>query len=92
MEDKTTKRYPIEGVENTYQNWQWWDLHKEWIDNFEVTSQSTGDLEQMYEDLLREECERQIRLSKGLDWKSLAHMCASHYTKFGIRVESICES
>ena len=34
-------------------------LIEEWIDNFEVTSQSVGDLEQQYEDLLREKTEQQ---------------------------------
>tara|TARA_B100001109_G_C18793805_1_gene441437 strand:- start:104 stop:337 length:234 start_codon:yes stop_codon:yes gene_type:complete len=48
-----------------------------WMDNFEVTSQDAGDLEQQYEDLLREKTEKMIRESEGLDWKSIAYMTAS---------------
>lgn len=49
---------------------------EKWIDNFEVTSQSVGDLEQQYEDLLREKTEQMIRESEDLDWKSIAYMTA----------------
>lgn len=54
-----------------------------WIDNFEVTSQSVGDLEQQYEDLLREKTEQMIQESEGLDWKSIAYMTASLLVSMG---------
>ena len=38
-----------------------------WIDNFEQTSQDVGDLEQQYEDLLREKTKQMILESEGLD-------------------------
>ena len=58
-------------------------LIEEWIDNFEVTSQSVGDLEQQYEDLLREKTEQMISESEGLDWKSIAYMTASLLVSMG---------
>ena len=54
-----------------------------WIDNFQVTSQSVGDLEQQYEDLLREKTEQMIRESEGLDWKSIAYLTARLYVELG---------
>ena len=56
------------------------NVHEEidlWMENFEETSQDAGDLEQQYEDLLREKTEKMIRESEGLDWKSIAYMTAS---------------
>ena len=43
-----------------------------WIDNYEVTSQDVGDIEQKYEDVGREKTERMIQESEGLDWKSIS--------------------
>ena len=62
------------------------NIHEEeelWIDNFDVTSQSVGDLEQQYEDLLREKTEKMIRESEGLDWKSIAYMTAQLLVSMG---------
>tara|TARA_R100000008_G_C3542101_1_gene145377 strand:- start:539 stop:772 length:234 start_codon:yes stop_codon:yes gene_type:complete len=54
-----------------------------WIDNFEETSQNVGDLEQQYEDLLREQTQQMIHESEGLDWKSIAYMTASLLVSMG---------
>ena len=54
-----------------------------WIDNFEVTSQSVGDLEQLYEDMLREKTEQMIQESEGFDWKSIAYMAARLLVSMG---------
>jgi len=66
-----------------------------WIDNFDVTSQSVGDLEQQYKDLLREnmnwKIEQMISESEGLDWKSIAYMTASLYVELGYTCASLIE-
>tara|TARA_R100000234_G_C4872738_1_gene124000 strand:+ start:10 stop:264 length:255 start_codon:yes stop_codon:yes gene_type:complete len=69
-----------------------------WIDNFDVTSQSVGDLEQEYEDLLREDktieseqLEKMILESEGLDWKSIAYMTASLLVSMGYTCASLIE-
>ena len=62
-----------------------------WIDNFEVTSQNVGDLEQQYEDMLREKTEEMIRESEGLDWKSIAYMTASLLVSMGYTCASLIE-
>ena len=62
-----------------------------WIDNFEVTSQSVGDLEQEYEDLLREKTEEMIRESEGLDWKSIAYITARLKVEMGYTCASLIE-
>jgi len=54
-----------------------------WIDNFEETSQDVGDLEQQYEDLLREKTKQMILESEGLDWKSIAYMTARLNVEMG---------
>ena len=62
------------------------NIHEEielWIDNFDVTSQNVGDLEQEYEDLLREKTEIMIRESEGLDWKSIAYITARLKVELG---------
>lgn len=70
------------------------NVHEEeelWIDNFQVTSQNVGDLEQYYEDLLREDktieseqLEKMIRESEGLDWKSIAYRTAQLLVSMGM--------
>ena len=70
------------------------NVHEEidlWIDNFDVTSQSVGDLEQQYEDLLRsdksiesEQLEKMIRESENIDWKSIAYMTAQLLVSMGM--------
>ena len=77
------------------------NIHEEielWIDNFDVTSQSVGDLEQEYEDLLREDktieseqLEKMIYESEGLDWKSIAYMTASLLVSRGYTCASLIE-
>ena len=62
-----------------------------WIDNFEVTSQSVGDLEQQYEDLLREKTKQMIIESEGLDWKSIAYMTARLNVEMGYTCASLIE-
>ena len=62
-----------------------------WIDNFEVTSQSVGDLEQLYEDMLREKTEQMIQESEGIDWKSIAYMAASLLVSMGKTCASTIE-
>ena len=62
-----------------------------WIDNFEVTSQSVGDLEQQYEDLLREKTKQMILESEGLDWKSIAYMTARLKVEMGFTCASLIE-
>ena len=62
-----------------------------WIDNFEVTSQSVGDLEQQYEDLLREKTKQMILESEGLDWKSIAYMTARLNVEMGYTCASLIE-
>ena len=64
---------------------------EKWIDNFEVTSQSVGDLEQQYEDLLREKTEQMILDSEGLDWKSIAYMTARLKVEMGFTCASLIE-
>ena len=54
-----------------------------WIDNFEVTSQDVGDLEQLYEYFLIEKTKLMIEESEGLDWKSIAYMTASLLVSMG---------
>ena len=61
------------------------------MDNFQVTSQSVGDLEQTYEDLLREETERMILESEGLDWKSIAYRTAELLVSMGQTCASLIE-
>ena len=78
-----------------------WSRHEEielWMDNFDVTSQSVGDLEQEYEDLLRsdktiesEQLEKMILESEGLDWKSIAYMTASLLVSMGYTCASLIE-
>ena len=80
--------------------WQWM-IEEEielWIDNFQVTSQDVGDLEQQYEDLLRldktiesEQLEKMIRESEGLDWKSIAYMTAQLLVSMGYTCASLIE-
>jgi hypothetical protein len=62
-----------------------------WMDNFEVTSQDVGDLEQQYEDLLRQKTEEMIRESEGLDWKSIAYMTARLKVEMGYTCASSIE-
>ena len=62
-----------------------------WIDNFEVTSQNVGDLEQQYEDMLREKTEEMIRESEGLDWKSIAYRTAELLVSMGYTCASLIE-
>ncbi len=64
---------------------------EKWIDNFEVTSQSVGDLEQQYEDLLREKTKQMILESEGLDWKSIAYMTARLKVEMGFTCASLIE-
>jgi len=64
---------------------------EKWIDNFEVTSQSVGDLEQQYEDLLREKTEQMILDSEGLDWKSIAYMTARLKVEMDFTCASLIE-
>ena len=70
------------------------NIHEEielWIDNFQVTSQSVGDLEQQYEDLLREQTEKMIRESENIDWKSIAYMTAQLLVSMGMTCENTIE-
>ena len=73
-----------------------------WVDNFEATSQSVGDLEQQYEDLLTdptqsnnrlttEEVEEMIFESEGLDWESIAYMTARLLVSMGMTCASTIE-
>jgi len=62
-----------------------------WIDNFEVTSQSVGDLEQQYEDLIKDKTELMIRESEGLDWKSIAYITARLKVEMGYTCASSIE-
>jgi hypothetical protein len=62
-----------------------------WMDNFEVTSQDVGDLEQQYEDLLRQKTEEMIRESEGLDWKSIAYMTSRLKVEMGYTCASSIE-
>lgn len=62
-----------------------------WIDNFDVTSQSVGDLEQQYEDLLRLKTKEMISESEGLDWKSIAYITACLKVEMGYTCASSIE-
>ena len=62
-----------------------------WIDNFDVTSQNVGDLEQQFEDLLREQTDQRIRESEGLDWKSIAYITARLKVEMGYTCASSIE-
>tara|TARA_R110002020_G_scaffold17765_7_gene62047 strand:+ start:1932 stop:2165 length:234 start_codon:yes stop_codon:yes gene_type:complete len=62
-----------------------------WIDNFEITSMSEGDLEQQYEDLLREKTELMIRESENIGWKSIAYITARLKVEMGYTCASLIE-
>ena len=62
-----------------------------WLDNFEVTSMSVGDLEQLFEDMLREKTEQMIQESEGIDWKSIAYITAALKVKMGYTCASSIE-
>tara|TARA_R110002012_G_scaffold194939_1_gene363162 strand:- start:1676 stop:1909 length:234 start_codon:yes stop_codon:yes gene_type:complete len=62
-----------------------------WIDNFEITSMNEGDLEQQFEDLLREQTELRIRLSENIGWKSIAYITARLKVEMGYTCASLIE-
>jgi len=62
-----------------------------WIDNFEITSASEGDLEQQFEDLLREQTEERIRESENIGWKSIAYITACLKVEMGYTCASSIE-
>lgn len=62
-----------------------------WLDNFEVTSMSVGDLEQQYEDLVMLYAKEMISESEGLDWKSIAYITAALKVKMGYTCASSIE-
>ena len=64
---------------------------KNWIENFELTSQNVGDLEQQFEDLLREQTDQRIRESEGLDWESIATITARLLVDMGYTCASLIE-
>ena len=62
-----------------------------WTDNFEVTSQSVADLEQLYEDLIMEQAREMISNSEGLDWKSIAYLTAKLSVDMGYTCASLID-
>jgi len=62
-----------------------------WIDNFDITSMSEGDLEQQYEDLLREKTEQMIRETENIGWKSIAYITACLKVEMGYTCASLIE-
>tara|TARA_R110000787_G_scaffold262120_5_gene367473 strand:- start:5660 stop:5890 length:231 start_codon:yes stop_codon:yes gene_type:complete len=62
-----------------------------WIENFDVTSQTVADLEQIYYDLVMEQAKQMIEDFEGLDWKSIAYLTAKLRVDMGYTCASLIE-